>query len=84
MHPYVSFVLIAYIDNNDDIGLLLLCCEPDCVMCIMYHCIECDNKEISLSQICIWNTWYLYGSTVASHAFFSFEFDYQKQRKRLS
>ena len=44
MYPYFLFVLIAYIDNNDKVGLLLLCYEP--VMWIMCNCIECDNKFV--------------------------------------
>ena len=30
MYPYFLFVLTAYIDNNENIGLLLLCYEPFC------------------------------------------------------
>ena len=35
MYPYFLFTLIAYIDNNVNIGLLLLCYEPEllCELC---------------------------------------------------
>ena len=35
MYPYFLFALIAYIDNNGNIGLLLLCYEPEllCELC---------------------------------------------------
>ena len=35
MYPYFLFALIAYIENNDNIGLLLFCYEPEllCELC---------------------------------------------------
>ena len=35
MYLYLLFMLIAYIDNNDNIALLLLCYEPEllCELC---------------------------------------------------
>ena len=35
MYPYLLFTLIAYIDKNVNIGLLLLCKEPEllCELC---------------------------------------------------
>ena len=35
MYPYFLFVLIAYINNNDNIGLLLLCYEPE-LLCELF------------------------------------------------
>ena len=35
MYPYFLFALITYIENNDNIGLFLLCYEPEflCELC---------------------------------------------------
>ena len=52
MYPYFLFVLIAYIDNNDNTGLLLLCYKPEliCELCTTVYNVTI-KKSLSLKKI---------------------------------
>ena len=51
MNPYFVFELIAYINNNDNIGLLLLCYEPAflCKLCTTVYNVKI-KKSLSKTE----------------------------------
>ena len=53
MYPYFLFALIAYIDNNVNIGLLLLFYEPELLCESCTTVLNVTIKNLSLPLDCI-------------------------------